>query len=110
MLLDGTRSFQGSISSSLYSVDLGTLTVGSHAMDGTYSGDSNYKGKMLSSVPLTVTKADTSIALSTSAATVVYGSNVTITIDRSTSIQWIADWKREPMGWKHLDELGHSRC
>ena len=81
LILDGTQSFQGVISSDAYTADLGTLPVGSHLMSGTYSGDGNYKGKSLAAVPLTITKADTSIVLTSSATTILAGSTVNIKVD-----------------------------
>ncbi len=81
LVVDGTQSFQGAINSDAYTVDLGALPVGLHNVSGTYFGDGNYKGKTLAAVPLTITKANTSIVLSSSSATILVGSTVNIGVD-----------------------------
>ncbi len=78
--LDGTQTFQGAITKGAYNADLGTLAVGSHSMNGTYSGDSNYKANTFTPVPLTVTKAETTVVLSASSTAVLYGSTLNVGI------------------------------
>lgn len=53
-------------------LQLATLSVGTHTITGTYSGDSTYAGSVSAPLPQTVTKANTTAALATPVEPAVY--------------------------------------
>ena len=70
----------GTLTNGTYSYSLGTLAVGTHVSSGNYSGDSTFRTKTFAPVTLTVTKADTTIAVSPSANPALYGTDVTLNL------------------------------
>ena len=62
-----------------------SLTVGTHTIVATYSGDSNYTGSSSSATPLVVTLAASSTTASATGTAIIYGTSDTITATVSPS-------------------------
>jgi hypothetical protein len=71
---DGTKNLgMANLAGNLASLQVATLTAGSHALTAVYSGDTNYAGSTAPVYTQTVTPATTVLAWTPSVASIVYG-------------------------------------
>src|ERR1039458_10162331 len=78
--LDGSTTLgTGAISNGKTTYSVSALAVGAHSVTAVYGGDSNYNPSTSLAVTQTVSKANSSMALSSSANPSVYGASVTFT-------------------------------
>src|ERR1035441_9762884 len=77
---DGSTTLgTGTISSGQATFNTSTLAVGSHSITATYGGDTNYNSNTSSTLTQTVNKANSTVALASSANPSTYGSSITFT-------------------------------
>ncbi len=92
--LDGAVfSAPADLSAGGVSLSLPVISAGAHQLVATYGGDANFDGSLSSANTLTVTKASTALALSTTSASAIEGQSVTL----SAIIQVTTDGN-EPTG------------
>jgi hypothetical protein len=69
----------GTLSNVVATFQTASLTAGSHAITAVYSGDGNFTGGTSAALTQTVNKAATTVALTSSAGTAVFGQSITLT-------------------------------
>jgi hypothetical protein len=75
-LLVAATQLQGNLTNGSYSAQLPNLSVGSYAVSGSYNGDGNYLPKAFPTSTLTVTKANTTTSVFSSASPAIFGTTI----------------------------------